>query len=155
MLGSSTQPITLPHDASAMAARQTDGHNSRHIFMWCEHCQNPYHTKATCWISHGNFVDWVPLSQRGVDRKGGVDGNGLQAPSKSKNSSYFSFSKAQLDQLGKLLSSSSLMAQDTSNSSLTNQINTGEPWIIDSRASDHVLGSISALIHMPLIPVPK
>lgn len=139
MLGETPIPAASFTESSAMAVRFPESHGSRKPTQWCEHCKRPHHTKATCWKLHGKPADWVPRSQRNID------------PSKSqastisdKNSSPTSaFSQAQLDQIVQSLSSSSsLMAHGiSSSSSITEQNGSGESWIIDSGASEHMTGA--------------
>lgn len=138
MLGPSPIP---PVDSSAMASRSSDNGNRKGL--WCEHCQRQYHTKATCWKIHGKPADWVPKSSSWANWK--------TAPTSAKqaadSSSDVPFSKAHLDHLSKLLSnappvSSSLMVQKGIASSYHADLpNQGEPWIIDSDASDHMTGN--------------
>ena len=58
-------PLSLSLEASALAAKQSDSLNKQRNSQFCEHCQKPYHTKATCWKLHGKSVDWVPCHLRG------------------------------------------------------------------------------------------
>ena len=44
-------------EASTLATRQSDSRNKQRNSQFCEHCQKPYHTKATCWKLHGKLVD--------------------------------------------------------------------------------------------------
>ena len=136
MLGTSPTP---PVDASAMAVRSSDNRFKKGAATWCDFCHKPYHTKAKCWKLHGKPADWVPKHIRDREQSGNtasakVDDAAPENP----------FTKAQLDHLTKLMSSSnvrsSLMAQSGNTSSHFTDLSC-EPWIIDSGASDHMTGS--------------
>ena len=114
---------------------------------WCDHCQRPNHTKATCWKLHRKPADWVPL------RLSGHDGKAPNISSSIAAASDVPFSKAQLDHLIKILhnsnldaSGSSLMARTgTLTTDLVGQTEKGEPWIIDSGASNHMTRDLTQL----------
>ena len=49
-------PILLtPGESFALVAN--DGDTCNHKSFWCDHCQKPYHTKATYWRLHGKPAD--------------------------------------------------------------------------------------------------
>ena len=56
MLGFSSSSLL---ENSAITARNPDPIKKR-ATQWCDHCQRPYHTKATCWKLHGKPANWVP-----------------------------------------------------------------------------------------------
>ena len=109
--------------------------------QWCDHCQRPYHTKTTCWKLHGKPADWVPHHLCSPDSKG------ISATSNSATASNpdLPFSPTQLDQLSKLLASSttSLIAHGTALASIAAPSTKTKPWIIDSDASDYMTGTCS------------
>lgn len=139
MLGTSTDP----GDASALATRgPANRGDSKEYKKWCDHCEKPYHTRETCWKIHGKPTNWTPKKSRGRE------GKSLQVESEHEPGGVLGggFSKDQIEQLRKMLaipqaSSTSLMAQKgtllTAFGGLTKQ---GEPWIIDSGATDHMTG---------------
>ena len=134
-------PLSSLLKASTLAARQSDGRNKQRNSPFCEHYQKPYHTKATCWKLHGKPADWVPHHLHGSN------GKGLQIVTKTSTEPALAspFLQAQLDHLNKLFfgSSTLLMAHGIAISSLTSQPPKGDPWIINSGASDHMTGTRS------------
>ena len=93
MLGS---PIPSVVESSALAVRPGDSRTRKPL--WCDFCQKPYHTKATCWRIHGKPADWVPKSQRPSDGKGNFtvskavpkfsDDSARTVPSSASSSSF-------------------------------------------------------------------
>ena len=58
-------------ESSAMTTRNSyESNKNRQAHLWCDHCQCPHHTKATCWKLHGKPTNWVPKNQRNSDGKG-------------------------------------------------------------------------------------
>jgi len=100
--------------------------------VWCDVCNKPSHTHATCWKIHGK------------------PGNRFAC---AKRADTCPFSKEQMDQLLKLLTSnpqsgnpSDSLAQTGSNSSAFFCHSSHTPWIIDSGASDHMT-NLSCVFH--------
>ena len=137
MLGS----LSPSPKALALVARQSNSRNKQRNSQFCEHCQKPYHIKATCWKLHGKLAEWVPRHLCGFD------GKDLHIVTKTSTepTPTSPFSQARLDHLSKPFSdsSTSLMAHSTAISSLTSQPPKGDPWIIDSDASNHMTGARS------------
>ena len=90
---------------------------------------------------------WLTRSHRHLH---GSNGKGLHIVMKTSTeaASASPSSQAQLDHLSKLFfgSSTSLMAHGSAISSFTSQPPKGDPWIIDSDASDHMI-STQSLFH--------
>ena len=131
MLGSTSVPSI---ESSAMVVRGNEDKNKKSPATWCEFCHKPYHTKAKCWKLHGKPADWVPKHLREPGSSGHT--------ASSSKSDDAAFTKTQLDQISKLLSSStgtSLMAQSGNHSHFVSTI-PYKPWVIDSGASDHMTG---------------
>ena len=135
MLGPSSLPSS---DSSTMLSRSMDD-RSKKATTWCDYCHKPYHTKAKYWKLQGKPDDWIPKHVRHQESVGHT----VSTKSDSLTPTS-SFTHAQLDHLTKLMatstSSTSLMAplgNDTP--SLVDA--SKSPWIIDSRASDHMIGS--------------
>ena len=96
--------------------------NRRNEKVWCEHCNKPWHTKATCWDLHGKPQNLKPRSsnqtsqpnhnskafQVEVEEQNGA-GGAFETPS---------FSKEQLDQLYKLFKSTNFSNNVSSSCSL-------------------------------------
>ncbi|KAK3008643.1 hypothetical protein RJ639_013452 [Escallonia herrerae] len=114
---------------------------------WCSHCNKPGHTRDTCWDIHGKPSNW---KSRGSNK-----GKGFQATVEEKNGDTWAssetnrvyFTKAQLEQLQKLLSQPTVGNQNIATihyaqgTALHAQNNC--PWILDSGASDHMTGNSS------------
>ena len=101
--------------------------------VWCDYCNKPRHTRETCWKLNGKPVNWK-------NSKPG-DKTIRTVPSANEVDSG-PFNKEQMDHLLKLIKSNSLsgsipnvsLAQTGNALSCSNYA----PWIIDSRASDHM-----------------
>ncbi|XP_020271826.1 uncharacterized protein LOC109846996 [Asparagus officinalis] len=75
MLKNASTIISTPEDAAlvvhqpkntTLVTHQPENRSDQHQrhgkknSVWCEHCQRPYHTKATCWKLHGKPANWSP-----------------------------------------------------------------------------------------------
>ncbi|KAK2967234.1 hypothetical protein RJ640_002061 [Escallonia rubra] len=116
MLGGKKEVVTsgeMPMETMALAIKNNPSidkssgdqrNNQRGGRLWCSHCNKPGHIRDTCWDIHGKPSNW---KSRGSNK-----GKGFQATVEEKNedtraSSEMNgiyFTKAQLEQLQKLLS---------------------------------------------------
>ena len=147
MLGSSSSSLL---ENSAMAACNPDM-AKKGATQWCDHCQRPYHTKATCWKLHGKPVDWKPT--RLNDKESRAHATTTTTDDSPDHIEASPFSKAQLEILQKLLNrnlsqlnvsllSTSLVAQkgNFSTAFICNKSSLSM-WIVDFGALDHMTGS--------------
>ncbi|RVW80145.1 hypothetical protein CK203_054111 [Vitis vinifera] len=121
---------------------------------WCDHCRKPGHLRETCWKIHGKPVDWKP--RQPLEKEG--RGNHVATDEQSPQPEASPFNKEQMEMLQKLLSPL-LSVQSQTGSSSNQVIGSGtlahkgnflsaftvgkkrkKPWIVDSRASDHMTG---------------
>ena len=135
---------------TAAAAYKPRGSNSPHgqnsrfeekVKVWCDYCNKPRHTRATCWKIHGKPQNWKG------NRSGDKNSHGMHASIETETSSP-SLSKEQLDQIYKIISQiptsssgSGFLAKKSSFSIASTVFSNLEPWIIDSSASDHMTNS--------------
>ena len=109
--------------------------------IWCDFCNKPRHTRDNCWKIHGKPANWK--SNKPSDKPN-------QATSYAHEVEKSPFSKEQMDHLLELLKSNSLsstpcgaLAQIGSNPNALSCSLNPAPWIIDSRASDHMTSFFS------------
>ncbi|XP_024033473.1 uncharacterized protein LOC112095597 isoform X1 [Citrus clementina] len=155
--------ITAAPEVSALMTTKTHSNGQQHPDHrsnkrpWCDHCNRPGHTRDKCWEIHGKPANWQPRKKnegRAHYTQSNQDHSGASIP----------FSKEQIDQLCKLLNSSSVNASQTHPPNYANStsgscsvaksgklysvinsqsmIQSTDPWIIDSGASDHMTGPI-------------
>lgn len=106
-------------------------------WVWCDFCNSLRHTHETCWKIHGKPSNWK--NSRAGDRTARVMPTANEAGTSP-------LSKEQMDQLLKLLKSSSsfglpsvsVVHTDNKFSALSCCLNS-IPWIIDSGTSDHMI----------------
>ena len=124
--------------------------------MWCDHCSHHGHTKDICWKIHGKPANWVPQRQtegRGFQAQSNQDKQGIDPSTQHQSTnSSIPLRKEQLEQFYHLLNPSPApslsnpdlgscsIAQFGNHSALTSLVHSKELWIIDSGASDHMIG---------------
>ena len=151
MMGSKEQPASML-DASALAVRSSNnngGDRQKRERPWCDYCKKPGHYKETCWKLHGKPADWKPKPRFDRDSKAHVASNSDSAPVHEPSP----FSKEQMDLLQKLFSQvgsgsitgSGLVAQTDSHTAFTANKGGMRPWIVDTGASDHMIGDAALL----------
>lgn len=128
--------------------------NKRGERPWCDHCNRPSHIREKCWQLHGKPANWQPWKQ--------TDGRDYQTQYCQDEAGYTDpfapFTKEQIKHLGRLLNQSSSGQSHVNRSSgstigscsvaqpdnfysvLHSSIQSKDPWIIDSGASDHMTG---------------
>ena len=134
---------------------------------WCDHCRKSGHSRETCWKIHGKPADWNP--RQPLEKEG--RGNYVAVDEQSPQIEASPFNKEQMEMLQKLLSP--LMSIQSQTGTSSNQvISSGtlahkgnslsafivgkkrkKPWIVDSRASDHMTGD--ATIFYTYSPCPN
>ena len=149
--------VHAEEDSSALVSRnanqgknqngsnQTGGDQKKK--QWCDHCKMYWHTQETCWKIHGKPPGWKKRSEKALQT---VGENSQEA---QINSGQLPFTKDQIDQLVKLLQSSSNLSSTSSGCSFAQHgkfpvvsftcSNSNCTWIIDSGATDHMTGSSS------------
>ena len=157
MLHSPFSPAEVTQQSSALAANRSESSNSlsqrsKDKQLWCDHCNKPYHTKETCWEIHGKPANWKTRSQR----KSNQSAYATESVAASTKSDQPPFTAEQMELLRNLLSQSkftkgsdlvpqsstaSIAQRGNIKSSFLSQKLTGEGWIVDSGASDHMTGS--------------
>ena len=154
MMGSQNSAPTI--EGSALIARgppsNTNSENSqKNGRPWCDHCRRLGHSRENCWKTHGKPADWKP-SKPVNDREGSAH-SVVVSEDKLTSTKTSPFTKEQLEMLQQLMSQNSLsqshnwasgtgmLAQkgNFSNAFIVNKQHSN-PWIIDSRASDHITG---------------
>ena len=108
--------------------------------VWCDYCDKPRHTYETCWRLHKKPTNWK-------SKAGEKTGRSFPTANEAEASP---FTKEQIVHLLMLLKSGS-SSSDSPNASMAHIgnkskalsccINSSAPWIIDSRASDHMTNS--------------
>ncbi|KAE8673438.1 Detected protein of unknown function [Hibiscus syriacus] len=149
-----------PTESSALFSGQPPRHNDRRNDRdrpICEHCNKPRHTKAKCWKVHGKPDENFSAYQNSRNEKG-FHASFEDASKEPKPASEPSaFSKEQLEQLYQLMSSHSISNTPNPSSYIASSSlaqkgtypiafiagSKSNPWIIDSRATDHMTGSSS------------
>lgn len=97
--GESIENSALFTDTATYKAAHYQHRSNEWPRVWCDHCNKPRHTRETCWKIHGKLANWKSNKQgdkssnRGVPTANEVD----TGP----------FNKEQIDQLLKMLQSSS------------------------------------------------
>ncbi|RVW53455.1 hypothetical protein CK203_083782 [Vitis vinifera] len=141
MMGSKEQPApTL--DASALAAwsfNSSGGDRQKRDKPWCDYCKKPGHYKKTCWKLHGKPADWKPKPRFDRDGRAHVAANSesTSVPEPSP------FNKEQMEMLQKLLSQ--VGSGSTTGVAFTANRGGMKPWIVDTGASDHMIGDAAIL----------
>ncbi|RVX07454.1 Retrovirus-related Pol polyprotein from transposon TNT 1-94 [Vitis vinifera] len=136
MMGSKEQPApTL--DGSALAARSfnsSGGDRQKRDRPWCDYCKKPSHYKEACWKLHGKPADWKPKPRSDRDGRAHVAANSdsTSVPEPSP------FNKEQMEMLQKLLSQ--VGSGSTTGIALTASRGGMKPWIVDTGASNHMIG---------------
>ncbi|KAE8705298.1 Mitogen-activated protein kinase kinase kinase YODA [Hibiscus syriacus] len=105
--------------------------------LWCEHCKKPGHMIDQCWKLHGKPANLQPTRSR-FQKEPHIA---------SQDDSSSSFNKKQIEELQQILSS---MTTKPTNVTYTttdgnNPYASSVQWIIDSGASDHIIGNIDLL----------
>nr|CAN81439.1 hypothetical protein VITISV_036849 [Vitis vinifera] len=140
-MGSKEQPApTL--DASALAARSfnsSGGDRQKRDRPWCNYCKKPGHYKEACWKLHGKPADWKPKPRSDRDGRAHVAANfkSTSVPEPSP------FNKEQMEMLQKLLSQ--VGSGSTTGIAFTANRGGMKPWIMDTGASDHMIGDAAIL----------
>ncbi|RVW56445.1 Retrovirus-related Pol polyprotein from transposon RE1 [Vitis vinifera] len=141
MMGSKEQPApTL--DASALAARSfnsSGGDRQKRDRPWCDYCKKPGHYKETCWKLHGKPTDWKPKPRVDKDGRAYVATN-FESTSVPEPSP---FNKEQMEMLQKLLSQ--VGSGSTTGVAFTANRGGMKSWIVDTGASDHMIGDAAIL----------
>ena len=109
--------------------------------QWCDHCKRPWHTRETCWKIHGKPSNW----KKKTVNEGRALQTGALDQGQQSSAGSFPFTKEQIDQLYKLLQpqtnpSCSLAQNGNYLTAALASVNLNCPWIIDSRATDHMTG---------------
>ncbi|XP_072062320.1 uncharacterized protein [Arachis hypogaea] len=122
----------------APAALKSSSNQKHPSNLWCDHCNKPCHTRETCWKIHG----------KPAHLKGSKLGPKIRPTPTAHEAKKSSLSKEQVEQLIRLLNSSSVSSTpsgslaQTGNFSIPMSLNCASnlnaPWIVDSGASDHM-----------------
>ena len=115
---------------------------------WCEHCKKPWHTKETCWKIHGKPAGYKTKRERALQAN-----MADTSQEQSANSEQPPFTKAQIDQILKMLQTT----QKASNSDIPSCSFAGplssylcskenNVWVIDSGATDHMTSNSSLFL---------
>lgn len=144
---------SFPHDDHSGTKQSSQPFNNNGKFKqgrpWCEKCRKPNHTVDTCWKIHGKPADWKPARDRRA--------NSVVTENQSHEAQLFT--KEQLDILQKLFNqtistpTSSLVSTDNvvhqgkSSIALSTQHELSNSWIVDSRASYHMVGNLKFFAH--------
>ena len=156
ILGDSKTPLQTK--ASALAAKDQESQhttenssNSQHACkgnLWCDFCQRSNHNRENCWKLHGRPANQSPKPQ-GTFRRDTCAYQSTAKTQKLKNNDNIgglNLNKEQIEKFYKLLTpekttSNSLIAQKGNFLTALKCTKTEkEPWIIDSGASDHMIG---------------
>nr|CAN82240.1 hypothetical protein VITISV_044199 [Vitis vinifera] len=141
MMGSKEQPApTL--DASALAGRSfnsSGGDRQKRDRPWCDYCKKLGHYKEACWKLHGKPAAWKPKPRFDRDGRAHVAANSesTSVPEPSP------FNKEQMEMLQKLLSQ--VGSGSTTGIAFTANRGGMKPWIVDTGASDHMIGDVAIL----------
>ncbi|RVW18846.1 Retrovirus-related Pol polyprotein from transposon RE1 [Vitis vinifera] len=142
------EPKSNPEiESSVLVSKGSDSDGDRRKKPWCDHCKKPWHTKETCWKIHGK--------PQNFKKKNGSDGRAFQTMSADSqgpqiNSEKPNFTKERLSHRYKLFQSPQFSNPSCSLAQQGNYLiaalssiksNVHCPWIIDSRATDHMTGS--------------
>ena len=154
MMGSQNSALSI--EGSALAAREppanTNSENRQKKGRpWCDHCRKLGHSRENWWKIHGKPADWKP-SKPFNDREGSAHSI-VVSEDKPTSTKTSPFTKEQLDMLQQLMSQNSLSQSSNSASATGMLAQKGNfsnafivnkkhlnPWIIDSGASDHMMG---------------
>ncbi|XP_072086997.1 uncharacterized protein [Arachis hypogaea] len=140
MMGKGKTEQTLESNALLVApATLKSSSNQKHPSnLWCDHCNKPRHTRETCWKIHG----------KPAHLKGSKFGPKIRATPSAHEAEKSSLSKEQVEQLIRLLNSSSLSSTPSGSLAQTGNFNIpmslnctsnlNAPWIVDSGTSDHM-----------------
>ena len=151
--------VHAEENSSALVSRNADqGKNQngsnrtgrdRNKKPWCDHYKMYCHMQETCWKIHGKPPGWKKHSEKALQT---MAENSQEA---QINSGQLPCTKDQIDQLVKLLQSSSNLSSTSSNCSFAQHgkfpvvlftcLNSNCTWIVDSDATDHMTGSSSLL----------
>lgn len=100
--------------------------------IWCDHCNNPTHTREICWKLHSKPTgnQWRP--KKSGDYRSAATANIAEVPC---------LSKEQMEQLLQLLKPNPPLPTPVGSLAQTGSaasVLSSAPWIIDSGASDHM-----------------
>ncbi|KAE8723356.1 MORC family CW-type zinc finger protein 3 isoform 2 [Hibiscus syriacus] len=150
------EPLSSTREVFSESPRRNDRRNDRDRPI-CEHCNKPGHTKAKCCKLHGKLAENFSANRNSRNAKG-FHASSEDASEEPKPASELSaFSKEQLEQLYQLMSShsisntpnpssyiaSSSLAQKDTYPTAFIASSKSNPWIIDSGATDHMIGNSS------------
>ena len=160
MLGSvNNQPSTegsalvvkgFPSSATRTTQQNNYNNQRRNNRPWCDHCKKPGHTKESCWKLHGKPADWKPSTW---GSQGNIATTEAQITTEAETGP---FNREQIETLHKMLqttiqtalnpggtSTATMAQQGNLYTALSAQKQDTAPWIVDSGASDHMIGDIT------------
>jgi len=148
-----------PNTRSALAVTRKE--ENLRAKQWCEHCNKPYHTKSNCWKLHGKPPNWQPRNKKEKERPAYIATSMPAAASapNNKRGMGLNLTADQVDFLQKLLNGAhipkdldgpvattpapSLAQRDKLVFSLTTRRINNSSWVVDTRASNHMIGSMT------------
>ena len=148
-----------PNTRSALAVTRKE--ENLRAKQWCEHCNKPYHTKSNCWKLHGKPLNWQPRNKKEKERPAYIATSMPAAASapNNKRGMGLNLTADQVDFLQKLLNGAhipkdldgpvattpapSLAQRDKLVFSLTTRRINNSSWVVDTRASNHMIGSMT------------